>query len=168
MSLASDLLNLRVHLPGPLTAALRSAKSTGSTFLARRERSLLTDEIKNSWPPIFIIGLPRSGSTLLYQVLTSGLSLSYFCNLANDFYLSPVMVTKLLSRFGVIVPPRKYESWYGDTDGWNAPSSGRAIWKRWFPSDQSYVGMNELPPISLRSMRSTIGMIETSIQYAFY
>ena len=39
-------------------------------------------------PPIFIIGPPRSGSTLLYQVLTSYFDLSYFKNLHSKYYFA--------------------------------------------------------------------------------
>ena len=45
------------------------------TVLSRgRESALL-------WPPVFILGAPRSGSTLLYQVLTEAFDFAYLTNL---------------------------------------------------------------------------------------
>lgn len=41
-------------------------------------------------PFIFVVGAPRSGTTLLTQVLAYGLRAGYICNLAARFWLAPV------------------------------------------------------------------------------
>jgi len=41
---------------------------------------------QNFYPPIFIVGAPRSGSTLLYQLLAYYYNFSYFTNYSSLFY----------------------------------------------------------------------------------
>ena len=72
-----------------------------SKFKHKKAISLL-DEYKDlpfSFRPIFIIGPPRSGSTLLYQVL---IHRYYFCYLQNRMekhrFSIPIYVAKALTR----------------------------------------------------------------------
>ena len=44
------------------------------------ERALLLVDFKPNAPIIFIVGLPRSGTTLVYQYLVHRLKVSYFTN----------------------------------------------------------------------------------------
>ena len=58
--------------------------------------TLLDTEEKLEYPPIFIIGAPRSGSTLLYQVLTDYFEVGYISNLHAHFFGSPACLERLL------------------------------------------------------------------------
>jgi len=119
------------------------------------------------WAPIFILGAPRTGTTLLYQVLCSCLKLSFFCNAALYFPRSVATATGVISRFIEIIPPRRFESFYGETDGWSSPNQGRSVWKRWFPADQSWIDPNSLGFRDLIQLRGTIGRIEEYFQFPF-
>ena len=48
--------------------------------------------------PVFIIGLPRSGSTLLFQLLINNFKFSYFTNLVNVFFRCPVLILKIFKK----------------------------------------------------------------------
>jgi hypothetical protein len=117
--------------------------------------------------PIFIIGLPRVGSTLVYQTLVRGLAVSYLCNAAASFPQSPALITHWLTRIWGITPPRGFDSAYGVAAGWRAASQGRDIWARWFPEDQSYVGQGELAPSSGGELRGTVAAVEDAFGQPF-
>ena len=57
------------------------------------DSQFLKKEIKCQWPPIFILGAPRSGTTLIYQLLISNFRFAYFPNIANTFYMCPIYAT---------------------------------------------------------------------------
>ncbi len=84
-------------------------------------------------PPVFIVGPPRSGTTLLYESLVTRYCFAYFSNLADQFHLAPVAAT----AFGIFLVRGwrgEFESRYGHIAGWGAPSEAGRIWDRWLPS----------------------------------
>jgi hypothetical protein len=113
------------------------------------------------FPPIFLTGLPRVGSTLVYQTLVRGLHLGFFHNAAALFPAAPCAISGLLARLAPCSePPAVFTSKYSVTPGWNAPSQAREIWGRWFPMDQSYVPAGYLDASSRQELRATVGFIE--------
>jgi hypothetical protein len=80
--------------------------------------------------PIFILGAPRTGSTVLYQALCSRFGLPYIANLTNDHFARTPIVGLTIQK---AVPVRiHYASRYGKTDGAFQPSEGSAVMTRWF------------------------------------
>jgi LPS sulfotransferase NodH len=87
-------------------------------------------------PPIFIIGAPRTGSTLLYQLLIQRFHLAFFTNLQSFFYGSPAIIARLtqkLTKSRSLTYP--VESKYGYISGALAPSEAGAIFRCWFGED---------------------------------
>lgn len=119
------------------------------------------------WPPIFIIGPPRVGSTLAYQLLVCGLKTSFICNAAAATPHAPAITTWALAIASGINPPDRYESCYGVSPGWNAPAQGRETWGRWFPPDQSYVGAGECSPAAVVEIQGTVSRIERAFGAPF-
>jgi LPS sulfotransferase NodH len=97
------------------------------------ERDLITRQRVDAQEirPVFIIGPPRTGSTLLYELMVSAYQVSYFSNLASLFFKSPVLVTKVTQRLGL-----KYRfsgsSTLGYIKGLCAPSEAGPIYNYWF------------------------------------
>jgi len=94
----------------------------------------LTRTVDKAIPSCFVIGAPRSGTTLLYEALITKYKMAYFSNLAHRLYWTPAAAT----YFG----RREIESWrgnftskYGHVSGWGAPNEGGRIWKRWIPEE---------------------------------
>ncbi len=86
------------------------------------------------FPPIFIVGAPRSGTTLFYQVLTHSFETAYLPNIANWFYRCPLTATKI----GFLFCPTyrsSFSSRFGYEKGCMAPSEAGNIWNRWFPHE---------------------------------
>ncbi len=109
------------------------------------------------YPPIFIIGPPRSGTTLLYQILVARYHFAYFSNFTAQFYYAPVMAFWLAQW---LIPNKQvgdYTSQYGRTTGWGGPNECGEFWYRWFPrGEHVYVAPDVTPKTYLRELRSEI------------
>lgn len=92
-------------------------------------------EVEYEHPPVFIIGPPRSGTSLLYQVMTQAFQFAYLPNLANMFYQCPITATKISKTLF-----RNYKSTFrsshGNENGIFSPSEAGNVWNRWFPHEK--------------------------------
>ena len=132
-----------------------------------RNRCLHTLEVRHGrrWvdepfphPPIFVVGAPRSGSTLLYQLLTDRFDLGY---LANGHARQPGAPSLVERRRGLIRGRRgaagDYDSSFGGTAGELGPSECGPFWYRFFPRRPHYVTAEDFPTASGRALRAAIG-----------
>lgn len=118
----------------------------------------LKKNVKFSNPPIFIIGAPRSGSTLLYQVLSDYYDVGYLSNLHCKFYGAPSYVEHFLHP----LQRRKsqdYTSYHGKTEGWTAPSECGQFWYRFFRRKPQYVPLEEVKPQKISQLRSVVSAL---------
>jgi len=121
------------------------------------ERRLLRKAGGIGVPPIFIVGPPRSGTTLVYEALISGYGFSYLSNLAHRFPKTPAAATQLGLRW-IRRHEGKFESRFGHISGWGAPNEGGAIWNRWFPRE-IYLEGDYVRRVPLEEVQGTIGAI---------
>jgi hypothetical protein len=123
------------------------------------EKSLIQSINSELMPPIFIVGAPRTGSTLLFQLLIQRFHFAYLNNLESFFYGSPAVFAKLTHRF-VSGRPAKFRSRtsYGYISGVLSPSEAGAIFRRWF-------GESDLAPYLVESdkelIRKTVNYISS-------
>jgi Sulfotransferase family len=96
--------------------------------------------------PVFIVGPPRTGSTLLYQLLVRRYCFCYFSNLLNAFPRTPLALAKLSKPLGGFDAADDFSSQYGHTHGWYSPNQGRECWTRWLPESP-----NALEPAAVQS-----------------
>lgn len=81
--------------------------------------------------PVFIIGPPRSGTTLLYQMLSSKYYFSYVNRLMNLFYFSPLLMAKISYLTRSLYKSTMKNKWeYGTISGIFSPDQGEKIWDR--------------------------------------
>jgi hypothetical protein len=81
-------------------------------------------------PVVFILGLPRSGTTLVYQYLVHRLEMAYWTNGVGSHPRAPVVTTFLEKRRG---PYRSdFRSHYGKVEGSSAPREAGSLWGRFF------------------------------------
>ena len=93
-------------------------------------RLLMKEDGGASSTTLFVLGAPRTGSTVLYQALCSRFSLPYISNLTNDnFPKTPIIGLAIQKALPVDIP---LNSRYGKTQGALQPSEGSAIIARWF------------------------------------
>jgi hypothetical protein len=110
-------------------------------------------------PPIFIIGAPRTGSTLLYQLLLNRFEFGYFSNLHARLYGAPTLVARMLGRRIRQAAPFEYASDHGNTRGLLGPSEAGAFWYRWFPRHPQYVGVGDFDMEALESLRRVLAEV---------
>ncbi|NWG08348.1 MAG: sulfotransferase [Chloroflexi bacterium] len=109
--------------------------------------------------PVFIIGPPRSGTTLLYQVLVNRFNFVFLDNVASRLYAAP-LVGIWLSKFLSVFLAKKqigYASNYGRTDSVFGPSEAGEFWYRWFPrGEHVYVPPGATKPQSIQELRRQV------------
>ncbi|OGA36093.1 MAG: hypothetical protein A3G80_01080 [Betaproteobacteria bacterium RIFCSPLOWO2_12_FULL_62_13b] len=85
-------------------------------------------------PTVFFVGVPRSGSTLTSQVLSSSGAFGYISNFIARFWMAPKLGIVLQQALKIIpgAVESGYHSEYGVTQGWAEPHEFGYFWNRWF------------------------------------
>lgn len=126
---------------GPLvTYSSRRAKYLNlvvSGALSPLERFLELRTGQGEQPVCFIVGPPRSGSTLLYELLVTRFQCGYFSNFAKRLFRVPVAATWLCRR-AMRDRQGSFDSSYGELEGNAAPSEAGRIWAYWMPYAAPY------------------------------
>lgn len=141
--------------PVGLVSRMLRSRESGATFALTRaalevlaapidlalqpfERRLISAARGNPLPIVQIVGPPRSGTTMAYQVLSHGLPYAYFDNLNSLFPRSAITAGRL---FGVSKrrPDPQARSYYGNTSGLRGTNDGFHVWDRWLGEDRSRV-----------------------------
>jgi hypothetical protein len=107
---------------------------------------------------VFVAGAPRSGTTLVSQVLIRYLPVSYLTNLAVIFPRSPITATKLF-RLKLRNQGVKVKSFYGRTNHLWGPNDALPIWDRWLGRDRSRIP-TEIPAEAAQAMKAFFGAYE--------
>jgi hypothetical protein len=128
------------------------------------ESVLAPHEVLFRWPPIFIVGPARSGTTLTYQCLLHTFRTSYLANVMAAFPNLPAFVGWALSWLSTCTPRRNFESSHGSTSGWNAPSQASRTWGYWFNKPQRQL---LLRPNDIRQMRRIVKITESCYEAPF-
>ena len=85
-----------------------------------------------SEPPVFIIGPPRSGTTVLYQLLCKHFNFGYTNNFVADWYNIPLIATRLYNRFSSQKSSIELSSNFGKSSNLYGPNEFGEFWYRWF------------------------------------
>ncbi|WP_022851602.1 sulfotransferase family protein [Limisalsivibrio acetivorans] len=90
------------------------------------------------YPQIFIIGSPRTGSTFLYQLLTSSYNVSYIDNFSASFHKNILIGLHLSNLFFNDRPHSGFNSEYGKTveGGPRGPNECGDFWYNWLTEKQ--------------------------------
>lgn len=89
-------------------------------------------------PPVFIVGPPRSGTTLLYQLMAASLDVGYINNFMARFWLAPVVGAYLSAQVLGISKQADVHSDLGRTKGLGGVHEFGYFWKRFFPGKTDY------------------------------
>ena len=117
--------------------------------------------------PIFIIGPPRCGSTLLYQALVQQFKFSYFQNrMVKHKYSICVYTEKHID------PLKEYISDFWNRQGKtrfpNGPNEGSFFWRRFYPRNvHDYIEKQLLSPLQVFEIINTIKFLENYFQAPF-
>ena len=111
--------------------------------------------------PIFILGPPRCGSTLLYQILTSSIDIGYPSNRHHTFYGAPGFAEKYLISRGDY-KNTTYRSHFGRTQQPDEPSEFSDWWYRFFPKEPGI--LNGIIDANSRTFRKSVKNLAASFQ----
>ena len=121
------------------------------------------DEFK----PVFILGPPRCGSTLLYQVLVQQFRFAYFQNRMETHKYSLALFAK-----NHVKPYETYQSDFqsqlGKTERKNGPHEGGYFWRRFYPRHiHDYIPTHDLKPEQEFELTATIKYFQHHFQAPF-
>ena len=88
-------------------------------------------ECSIDYPTVFVLGLPRSGTTLLYQLIAQCLNLGYVNNLVARFWLRPEYGIALSQAVLEPLQEASYQSDFGKTKGPHGPHEFSYFWHHW-------------------------------------
>lgn len=124
------------------------------------ERKLYRKSSTPKLPLIFVCGPPRSGTTLVSQVLIKFLPVHYFNNLTSIFPKSPITANKFFGRF--IKRSNKdvsFKSLYGRTTFLGSPNDALYFWDRWTGVTRENIPQTISPENQL-NMQQFFGAVE--------
>lgn len=111
--------------------------------------------------PVFIVGSPRTGSTILYQSITNYFDVLYIDNLSSLFYRNLFFGFFLSRLFFRGKAHDNFEADHGDTSshGLHAPSECGEFWYRFIPKNQHYVSPSQVTDKMVESVRREISAL---------
>ena len=122
------------------------------------ERLILKKRFQCSSPQLFITGLPRSGTTLIYQYIVHRLNVAYFTHGVGSYPDAPCLTTyiqhKAYGRY-----QSAFKSNYGKESGAVAPREAGEWWCRFFDLD-NYVETDSLTKEDTLLLQNTIACVQ--------
>jgi hypothetical protein len=85
-------------------------------------------DLDETYPTLHIVGAPRSGTTLLYQALASGLEIGYVNNLVAAFWRAPTFGIQLSRKLGLDRLESSFDSRFGRTRDVREPHEFGYFW----------------------------------------
>ena len=104
-------------------------------------------------PILLVVGGPRTGTTLVFQVLARQLDVSFTTNVIDVFPRSPILASRM---FGALRRPeaaQELRAYYGNTAPLRGENDAFEIWNRWLGSDR-YRAADALTPEAITDMRA--------------
>lgn len=108
--------------------------------------------------PVFIVGAPRVGSTIFYQLITNELKVGYIDNAACRFYGHLPFAVWMSNKLYGDAAHNNFISELGDTGrhGGHAPSECGQFWYRWLSHDDHFVDYADLCGHTVVQIRAQI------------
>lgn len=98
--------------------------------VAVAEESGYRDDLPEVWPTLHVIGVPRSGTTLLSQLIAAHLDVAYVDHVVASFWRAPVTGLRLSRKLlGSERAATTYQSNCGRTDGLHEPHEFGYFWE---------------------------------------
>jgi len=117
-----------------------------NTVLKREEEAEYADALTQEHPLVFIMGVPRSGTTLLTQLIAHNTGLGFINNFMARFWLAPVTGIRFSNILLNDNSSTKYESNYASTDVMSDIHEFGYFWRQLLQKDtmQKIVNSKEL------------------------
>ncbi|RMH65299.1 MAG: sulfotransferase [Calditrichaeota bacterium] len=153
-----------------MTELMHKIAKYGHPVWTALEKRLAAAETGQTFPPpVFIIGAPRSGSTILYQALTNYLKVAYADNLCRAFYRDFSLGFRLSRLLYGDAAHNCYRSRFGDTRacGGHAPCECGPFWRRFLPDDHHYIPAREVDRYLKSGLKEAMEALFRQTPYPF-
>ena len=146
------------------------------TFLGPIDETISSRFERPQWPPLFLVGSPRSGTTFIMQLLNTTGQFAIPTNLLSRFYYAPYLGSKIQqllidkkfdynNEMSGLDEVGRFDSDLGKTAGMAAPSEFLYFWRRFLPNyDPQYLSPAEEDQIDGAGLASGLAAIEAVIQ----
>jgi hypothetical protein len=118
-------------------------------------------------PRLFVTGIPRSGTTLAYQLLCATGGLGFVSNLVARFYRNPAFGAGVQRLISPLLPrgPTEFRSEYGRTAAWFEPHEFGYYWEQHLPFQESHQPDDqELASVAWTTVDEQIGSLQAVMQ----
>ncbi|MGM0663369.1 MAG: sulfotransferase [Thermodesulfobacteriota bacterium] len=134
--------------------------------------SYLSKKKELIYSPTFIVGAPRTGSTLLMQLITSAIPTSYFTNMTTSTCQSlgfplPYITGFIAKIFNHVNQRHTFKSYEGNMKGRFSPTEGTDIWSFLFGNRRSPVEPNELTSEQKNKIYQAVALTENAFKLPF-
>lgn len=140
---------------------INKTKSVGMKMMNRLLRLFECRPLRHAPPDpkiIFIIGPPRSGTTLFYQLLVKHFEVGYVYNRIAPFYGGYSIVSRFWKK-GINDSTGEFKSNHGRTAGYWGPHEAGEYWYQFFPRDPHYTSVEDLSHKKLTRLRVSMARI---------
>ncbi|MGM0505230.1 MAG: sulfotransferase family protein [Bacteroidota bacterium] len=138
---------------------VRAVKCFSRKF-KKTEKKLLEADRSTALPgqPVFIIGVPRTGSTFSYQLITNRYDVSYFDNLVDIMHSFPLTGFYYSYKMFGNKPHNCFKSKSGNTlsYGLHCPGEAGNYWYRFFKKQQYLVRPEDLTSATKQQLKAEI------------
>ena len=122
-----------------------------------------TEAVQSNCSPVFIVGSPRSGTTLLHQIMAIGLKIGYINNFMARFWRAPAVAAHISRNRLRLRPSNHFYSKLGRTQGLEGVHEFGYFWNRFFRGETDHADdiLDEDAAVLRReviSMQRTLGM----------
>lgn len=153
-----------------MKSAIKIIAKYGHPLWKGLEKTLISNNGEGDFPaPVFIVGAPRSGSTILYQILTNYLKVNYADNLCQAFYRDMGLGMALSLHIFKDRAHNCYTSRFGDTEacGWHAPSECGPYFRRYLPADEHYIAQEDMGRYEKNGLKVSLERLFRMSPYPF-
>ena len=115
----------------------------------------ILDPLHNNWlykedlkyldlyPPVFIVGSPRSGTTVLYQLLCKHTNFSYINNFIGHWYRIPILAAKAYTVLFQGGNELELNSNFGKSKNHYGPNEFGEFWYKYYSKTHSFKNQNK-------------------------
>lgn len=107
-------------------------------------------------PPLLVVGAPRSGTSLLQQVLIAGLDIGWFSGWHNVAAGAPAALVSTRLQSGIAT---HFRSDHGRGRSLREPHEGATWWYRFFPRSPQAVAADDVAPRSRLALRRSMSAL---------
>jgi len=138
-----------------------TSKNIGYSSIERLVESLILKvkgDPKDDSPQLFILGLPRSGTTLVYQYIVHRTHVAYFTNGVGNYPVCPC-TTVLIQKMSNLPYHSDFKSHYGKVSGSMSPREAGSFWG-WFFDLNAYQDLDNMDLKTVERLRRTVSCIQ--------